>query len=495
MGWVNGYRMAYYASWRTVTLPCLRYMAGSQASNALDEVAAALDEALAFFAATDPDDVPSAWRKDFDQQVEQLKLMQQGVARWRSAMTRANGLAGSLAGYLGRAEANNAAVRADSDFLVSLYMRFQRAQSRLTMLLATFTAGKASLWRNDPGARLPPLLTGDRIMTILDESRVLDYSRNSGLGLERLVQGAFCDIPLSQGMATITTETFDELRGRIAGLPISDLSTFWEALGKVRNGQELDGLLIRLCQQQTKEAFLAPFQFDDLLARAAGRLADTLAERRAAVGKNQQVIDRETQKFAPILSRLERAIGMAEERTASGDFQAAFGLQYYRDETWRMYGELGARRDDVEAAFAKLDDLIEAARQQLAQGTARNEEAVREFYRQFRQAYEARDEALLMNCMDDDWEAGDGTTLADLEDNLRRTFRIFDEIRVSMENLIITPQDAHTFAVRYDIVITSRIYGRNIRHEEKSMVREEVRLEDGRASISRTIGGRFWYVE
>lgn len=121
---------------------------------------------------------------------------------------------------------------------------------------------------------------------------------------------------------------------------------------------------------------------------------------------------------------------------------------------------------------------------------------VRELYTAFRSAYEALNASLVMSLISDDWSAGDGTTLADLEANLSRSFRVFNQITFEIGGLSIIPRQAHDYLVSYDVTITSRIYSRNLKHVEKSSVSEEVSIdENGRARIARTPAGRFWLIE
>jgi len=95
-----------------------------------------------------------------------------------------------------------------------------------------------------------------------------------------------------------------------------------------------------------------------------------------------------------------------------------------------------------------------------------------------------------------DWQSEDGTTISNLQANLRRTFRIFDEIKYDIQNMNITTQPGGRHMVSYDVTITSRIYKRNLKHEEKSTVNEIVVIDDsGKARINRTTGGRFWYTQ
>lgn len=121
---------------------------------------------------------------------------------------------------------------------------------------------------------------------------------------------------------------------------------------------------------------------------------------------------------------------------------------------------------------------------------------VKDLYTRFKEAYEERNDSRVMSMISDQWQADDGTTLSDLQMTLRRTFKTFDEIRYNIQNLSITPLQEGHYRVLYDVVIISRIYKRNLKHEEKSSVNEEVTIDSsGKARISRTLGGRFWYVQ
>jgi len=52
------------------------------------------------------------------------------------------------------------------------------------------------------------------------------------------------------------------------------------------------------------------------------------------------------------------------------------------------------------------------------------------------------------------------------------------------------------YRVNYDAVITSRILKRNLKREEKSSIQEEVTIDDsGRAKITKTLGGKFLYIQ
>lgn len=128
---------------------------------------------------------------------------------------------------------------------------------------------------------------------------------------------------------------------------------------------------------------------------------------------------------------------------------------------------------------------------------APNDAVVKSLYQSFANYYNAKNDSRLRSLISDDWESdGDGTTLSDLEMNLRSSFRIFDQIGCTISNLQITTRENGKFVARYDITIKGTIFKNNIRHEEKTSVTEEVSVDDsGKARITKTLNGRFWYVQ
>jgi hypothetical protein len=121
--------------------------------------------------------------------------------------------------------------------------------------------------------------------------------------------------------------------------------------------------------------------------------------------------------------------------------------------------------------------------------------AINEFYDKFKQAYEYKNDAELLSYLSDDWTAGDGTTLYDVEDYFRNMFDVFDDIRVNISGMNIEPLGDNKFKVSYDMLIIGRIYAAGISRKEKSSVVEEVAFDGKKVRITRTPQGRFWYVE
>ncbi len=149
--------------------------------------------------------------------------------------------------------------------------------------------------------------------------------------------------------------------------------------------------------------------------------------------------------------------------------------------------QIGLMSGRLHEAKARLRELLDRPQDRTAE--------VKEFYDRFKQAYESRNEARLMGLIADTWSAGDGTTVDDLRDHFRNMFSVFNEIRVSVSNVQARQSGPDRWQVTYDITITGRIFDNNIRHEEKSSVTEEVRLDSRGGKIVRTLEGRFWYVQ
>jgi hypothetical protein len=182
----------------------------------------------------------------------------------------------------------------------------------------------------------------------------------------------------------------------------------------------------------------------------------------------------------------------ADERTDARrkSEEAEKAREWARQEEERKKQEEEKR--EQESRLAKAEET-----QRRTEGVARDQMAsVRSMYDQFKQAYESRNDPKVMACIGDDWQSGDGTTISDLQVNLNRTFKTFDEIRYIPQNIQIQRRSEGVYSVSYDVTITSRIFKRNLKHEEKSSVTEEVVVDrSGKAKISKTLNGRFWYVK
>lgn len=142
----------------------------------------------------------------------------------------------------------------------------------------------------------------------------------------------------------------------------------------------------------------------------------------------------------------------------------------------------------LEALTAKINTLSEMASQEENASTNK----VRDFYNEFRQAYEGKNASLLVSMISDDWEAVDGTTLSDVETNFSRIFSMFDDIRFNITNLNIIIAGQNLYNISYDVEITAENYEQALKHQEKSTVSEQVAVQNGKVKILRTIRGRYW---
>ncbi len=122
-------------------------------------------------------------------------------------------------------------------------------------------------------------------------------------------------------------------------------------------------------------------------------------------------------------------------------------------------------------------------------------EEIRAFYDKFREAYEGRSVPGVMALISPDWGAGaDDVSVQDLEENLRTNFRLYDEIKFSLSGLKVTTESG-AYQACYETLITSRIFKRNLKHEEKSRVCDQLKPEGGKLRITRTLSGSYWYVK
>jgi hypothetical protein len=180
-----------------------------------------------------------------------------------------------------------------------------------------------------------------------------------------------------------------------------------------------------------------------------------------------------------------------------GDFQAVAGQGPFYEQAKGEYASLGIKSGEIETDLAKLLALVESARIKLKDQQAQENvasERIRELYGNFKNAYESRNDSAVVSHLSGSWQSDDGNGVPALQNRLRQTFRVFDEVRYTMQNLAVQRAGENRYNVSYDVTITSKIYKRNITHEEKSTVSEEVTIDpSGKAKISKTTGGRFWY--
>ncbi|MBI5595830.1 MAG: hypothetical protein HY928_07045 [Elusimicrobia bacterium] len=123
------------------------------------------------------------------------------------------------------------------------------------------------------------------------------------------------------------------------------------------------------------------------------------------------------------------------------------------------------------------------------------EDAVRQMYADFAKAYEGRSVSQVLRYIDAEWESGDGSSISDLQGSLSNTFRVFNDVKCTIANLKLNRIKPGRWRSSYEMTIVGRIFAQNLKHEERSNVDEEVAVENGKAVISRTLQGNFWYFE
>jgi hypothetical protein len=121
---------------------------------------------------------------------------------------------------------------------------------------------------------------------------------------------------------------------------------------------------------------------------------------------------------------------------------------------------------------------------------------VRELYNQLKQAYESKSTSGVTRCLSSQWGSSDGGSVSDLQRNLQKIFTMFDEVRFNIQNLQVNKVNETKYKVSYDVTITSKIYKKNLKHEEKSSINEEVTIDQsGQPKISKTLGGKLLSVK
>ncbi|MDL2286595.1 hypothetical protein LJC24_04095 [Desulfococcaceae bacterium OttesenSCG-928-F15] len=152
--------------------------------------------------------------------------------------------------------------------------------------------------------------------------------------------------------------------------------------------------------------------------------------------------------------------------------------------------------DLAKAMAAKLEEFRAAAASYEAK-TGKGEAQIREFYNTFKKNYEDKRENRLIAVLDDRWQAEDGSTLEDVEDHFRNMFTVYNVIRYEFSGMRVEPHRTkeNEYWVSYTLVIKGENYDMGIKREEKSDVRELVRIDSsGKIKVIQTVDGRFYYI-
>ncbi|MDD3730684.1 MAG: hypothetical protein PHI20_06580 [Endomicrobiaceae bacterium] len=148
-------------------------------------------------------------------------------------------------------------------------------------------------------------------------------------------------------------------------------------------------------------------------------------------------------------------------------------------------------------AFSKeLYGLRESFIQKISGGDIQK---IQDFYNEFKNAYQSKNDSKLLSMISDNWNAGDGTTLDDLEGYFRNMFTVYDVIKYEFSNMRAN-MDSYSslsdYTVSYDVEITGTIYDSNITRKEKSAVSEAVTVDsNGKVKLKRTLSGMWYFVQ
>lgn len=131
----------------------------------------------------------------------------------------------------------------------------------------------------------------------------------------------------------------------------------------------------------------------------------------------------------------------------------------------------------------------------LENNESQNIQKIKDFYITFKQAYEAKSDYEILSLISNDWESSDETTISDLENHFRTMFKVFDSLTFEISNFQCSKASENTYNVSYDAVIKGINYKRDLRHEEKSSINEQIIIEkSGKIKLNKTLNGRFWYI-
>lgn len=134
-----------------------------------------------------------------------------------------------------------------------------------------------------------------------------------------------------------------------------------------------------------------------------------------------------------------------------------------------------------------------------AQGTGSTPAAVdmtpkvKELYNQLKQSYESKNMSGVAGCISSQWQASDGTTMSSLQANLTKTFKTYDVVRFTIQNLNISKVADGKYKTAYAVVLSVKINKTNTTQEERYNVTDEVAVDNaGKAKIAKTLSGKFW---
>ena len=495
-------RMQYYNDYESKTLPSIKFMESNEALDKIENVIKALDEAINAYQNIDKTRIPETSQWEVSDTLKALQGYKRDMETYKKNLGLATGLSTAFEQYLSKAKQQNASIEEDISYLSRLWNRFNKARQIVGSEVTMFNA-KAYSYSKAAIGTTPPFLSGEKIREALDYAGIMELSKQLGLGLEGFIPEDYIIVKgrAGEGYITIKPENFNNLLSKINNAPVNDYNAFQKYLNDMRTypgaeGYIMDGIFI------IGSNFWPIFDGNSALKASAAKLKEAFIKQREIAEKiHYQKVNEEAQ-FEAILMKINQAITTIKKAIAEGNYDSANMYMYHivqRDNLLADYGKLGKKRSDVDNAFKELSDLIEKVRTQptligksisIMPITEEETQKVKSLYNQFKEAYESKNVSGIIRCLSNEWTSADGGNISELQRHLSKIFNLYDEIKFTIRNFNISKTDAKIFNVNFEVTIVSRIYKKNLTHEEKSSINEMVFLDEtGKAKILRTIGG------
>lgn len=495
-------RMQYTTDDEASILPSLKFMESKEASEKVDKLLETFDDAITAYERVDNRNIPESSRQEFSDNLKELRVKKKEIEEYRKLISLASGLSPLMEQYLTKAKTQNASIEEDVSYLSWLWNKFHVARQLVLAEVGRYTFSQNLYYTAQKSATIPPFLSGEKIREALAYTDILSLSKKLQLGIETFIPDNFVEVKWKGRYITICPDDLNILSGKIQGLSINDYDAFYKSLHAMRTLDSPEGFIMDGYFTAGNNLW-AIFDSNVSLQGAANKLKETLAKQRDLAQKVHYQKSLEEGQFSSILGKVNQAIITVKGFIANGEYDNAIMYYIVRDDLLVQYGNLGKKRSDVDAALKELQDLIEQAKTQkvspariaISHGVDQSQK-VRELYIQFKDAYESKNITKVMGYISNQWRSGDGGSISDLQRQLQKIFNMFDEIRFTIQNLLINKEAEGKYRVNYDATITSRIYKRNLKHEEKSNIEEIVMIDQsGQPKILMTIGGKLLSVK
>ncbi len=444
--------------------------------------------------------IPETSQWEVSDTLKALQEYKRDMETYKKNLGLATALSTAFEQYLSKAKQQNASIEEDISYLSRLWNRFNKARLIVGSEVIMFNAKVYSYSKAAIGTT-PPFLSGEKIKEALDYAGIMELSKQLGLGLEGFIPENYIAVNAKEGFITIKPEDLNALLSKINNAPVNDYNAFQKYLNDMRTypgaeGYIMDGIFI------IGSNFWPIFDGNSALKASAAKLKEAFIKQREIAEKIYYQKRNEEAQFEAILMKINQTITTIKKAIAEGNYDSANMYMYHivqRDNLLADYGKLGKKRSDVDNAFKELSDLIEKVRTQptligksisIMPITEEETQKVKSLYNQFKEAYESKNVSGIIRCLSNEWTSADGGNISELQRHLSKIFNLYDEIKFTIRNFNISKTDTKIFNVNFEVTIVSRIYKKNLTHEEKSSINEMVFLDEtGKAKILRTIGG------